>query len=115
MLFTQGGLHAALHASSRIHFRSVGENGKAAAGSRGDDAANVRRARWKLVTYWYTFGEYDVMLITQLPDNATAAGASIAATASGMIKALKTTPLMSSQEAMDAMRKAGKAGYQPPK
>lgn len=47
----------------------------------------------KLVTYWFCFGEYDIVLISEMPDNATAAAACIASTASGALKNLKTTAL----------------------
>ena len=30
------------------------------------------------------------------------------------IKAIKTTPLLTTEEGMEAMRKAGAAGYRPP-
>jgi hypothetical protein len=49
-----------------------------------------------------------------MPDNVSAAGVSIAAAAGGAVKAIKTTPLMTVQESMEAMRKAGQAGYRPP-
>jgi uncharacterized protein with GYD domain len=69
----------------------------------------------KLVTYWFCFGEYDIVLISEMPDNATAAAACIASTASGALKNLKTTALISVEESMEAMRKAGSAGYQSPR
>lgn len=63
---------------------------------------------------YYAFGEYDVVAIIQFPDSVSAAAFSLAASAGGAIKALKTTPLMSIDEGMEAMRKAGAAGYRPP-
>ena len=68
----------------------------------------------KLVTYWFCFGEYDAVLITELPDNVTAAAACIASAQAGTLKALKTTPLISVEESMQAMKKAGTAGFRPP-
>jgi len=68
----------------------------------------------KLISYYFAFGEYDSVVIAELPDNATAYAASIAAAAGGAIKAIKTTPLMTAEEGMEAMRKAGQAGYRPP-
>jgi uncharacterized protein with GYD domain len=61
-----------------------------------------------------SFGEYDVVAICQLPDNVSAAAFSIATAAGGAVKAFKTTPLMSMTDAVKAMKKAGKASYQPP-
>lgn len=63
---------------------------------------------------WYAFGEYDIVAVVQAPDNVSAAAFSIAASAGGAVKAIKTTPLMTMEEGVEAMRKAGAAGYRPP-
>ncbi len=63
---------------------------------------------------YISFGEYDVMAVLDMPDNVTAAAFSIAASAGGAIRAAKTTPLMTMEEGIAAMRKAGTAGYRPP-
>jgi uncharacterized protein with GYD domain len=68
----------------------------------------------KLISFYNSFGEYDAVVITEMPDNASAAAVSISAAAGGAVKALKTTPLMTVQEGMEAMRKAAQAGYRPP-
>jgi uncharacterized protein with GYD domain len=75
----------------------------------------IERMGGKLEGYWVAFGDYDSVLIAQVPDNVSAAALSLAATAGGAVKAIKTTPLMTMDEAMQAMRKAADAGYQPPK
>ena len=62
----------------------------------------------------YTFGDYDVMGIARFPDNPSAAAFSLAASAGGAVKAIKTTPLMTADEAVEAMKKASDFGYQPP-
>lgn len=49
-----------------------------------------------------------------MPDNVSAAAFSIAASAGGSVKAFKTMPLMSTADAVEAMRKAGGAAYAPP-
>jgi len=54
------------------------------------------------------------MLIVEGMDNVTAAALSVGATAGGAIKSIKTTPLMTVEEGMEAMRKAAAAGYRPP-
>jgi uncharacterized protein with GYD domain len=64
--------------------------------------------------YWIGFGEYDSVVIVQAPDNVSAAALALAAAAGGALKAIKTTPLMTMEEGMDAMRKAAEAGYRPP-
>lgn len=64
---------------------------------------------------WLAFGDYDVILICQLPDNVSAAAFAMAGSAGGALKAVKTTPLMTIDEAMEAMRAAAAAEYRPPR
>ncbi len=64
---------------------------------------------------WLSFGEYDITVICQLPNNVSAAAFSMAASAGGAVKTVKTTPLMSIDESMEAMRKAAGVGYSPPR
>jgi len=68
----------------------------------------------KLQSFYLSFGEYDVVLIAEMPDNVSAAAVSIAAAAGGGVKGIKTTPLMTTQEGKEAMRKATQAGYRAP-
>lgn len=58
---------------------------------------------------WLAFGEYDAVLICQLPDHASAAALAMAASAEGAVKAIKTTPLMTVEESLDALMKAAGA------
>jgi uncharacterized protein with GYD domain len=60
---------------------------------------------------FFAFGEYDVVVITEMPDNVSAAAIAIAFAAGGSIKSEKTTPLMTSAEALEAIKKAGTTGY----
>lgn len=60
---------------------------------------------------WFAFGEYDAVLIAELPDNVAASAIAIAFAAGGACKSVKTTPLMSSAEAIEALKKASRAGY----
>ncbi len=68
----------------------------------------------KLISYYFAFGDYDAVVLAELPDNGAAAAAAIAVAAGGAIKAVKTTPLFSAQEGVEAMRKAGQVNYRPP-
>lgn len=63
---------------------------------------------------YFTFGEYDIVAITQFPDNRAAAALSMAAASSGSVKNLKTTPLMTIEEGVEAMGQAGGSGYSAP-
>ena len=74
----------------------------------------VQKLGGTLETAYYTFGDYDIIGIAQFPDNQSAAAFSLAASAGGAVKAVRTTPLMTIEEGQDAMRKAAGAGYRPP-
>ncbi len=63
---------------------------------------------------WTAFGEYDVVAILQMPDNVSVAAFSMAVSAGGAVKSIKTTPLMSMEEGVEAMKKASGLGYQAP-
>ena len=63
---------------------------------------------------YFAFGEYDIVGILEMPGNADAAAFAMAAAAGGAIKSIKTTPLMTVEEGIDAMKKAARAGYVPP-
>jgi uncharacterized protein with GYD domain len=60
------------------------------------------------------FGDYDVILLTEAPDNVRAAAISLAVTAGGAVGHIKTTPLMTWDEGVEAMRAAGGSSYRPP-
>ena len=55
-----------------------------------------------------------LIVIVEVPDHVSAAALSLAANAGGTLKAVRTTPLMTIEEGMEALRKAGGAGYRPP-
>ncbi len=68
----------------------------------------------RLESFDFVLGEDDVVFIADFPDNVSAAAFSMAATATGAISAFKTSPLLSPDEAMEAMKRAGRAGYRAP-
>ena len=74
----------------------------------------IEKLGGKLVSFYNSFGEHDVLVIVQVPDNVSAAALSLAAVAGGAMKGIKTTPLMTAEEGMEAMRKAAVAGYRAP-
>jgi uncharacterized protein with GYD domain len=82
-----------------------------------DRVAAVRKAVEKLGgkvgSFWMTFGDYDLVGILEMPDNASAAAFAMAVAAGGACKNVKTTPLLSIQEGLEAMKKAGNSGYKP--
>jgi uncharacterized protein with GYD domain len=74
----------------------------------------VERLGGKLLSMYMAFGEYDVVGTAEMPDSVSAAAFSLALSASGALRAVKTTPLITMQESIEAFRKAGQAGYRPP-
>lgn len=75
----------------------------------------VEKLGGRVISGWFSFGEYDVVLVSELPDNVSAAAFAIAAAAGGALKANKTTPLLSPEEMLQMFHRAGKTGYRPPK
>jgi uncharacterized protein with GYD domain len=65
-------------------------------------------------TAYFAFGESDLILIVELPDNVSAAALSMAASASGGIRRHRTTPLLTMAESLRAMEKASGIKYRPP-
>ena len=84
-----------------------------------DRAAAIRpvieKLGGKLHGMWLTFGDYDLLAIVEMPDAMTAASFSMAVGASGAMSSYRTTPLLTMDEAVAAMKKAGTVGYQAPK
>ena len=76
--------------------------------------AVVDRLGGKVDAFYVAFGEYDIVGIVDFPDNVSEAAFSIAVAGGGALKALRTTPLMSIEDALEAKKRAGTAGYQPP-
>jgi uncharacterized protein with GYD domain len=62
---------------------------------------------------WLSFGDHDVVIVVDLPDNTSAAALALAVGGGGACKAVKTTPLLSIEEGMAAMKKAGRSSYKP--
>jgi uncharacterized protein with GYD domain len=74
----------------------------------------IERLGGRLESAYLAFGDYDVVVIAEMPDNVSAAAFSLAASAGGGVKAVKTTPLMTVEEGIEAMKKAAGSGYRPP-
>lgn len=74
----------------------------------------VEKLGGRIVNAYFAFGDYDFVLISEFPNNVTAAALAIAAAAGGAVKSIKTTPLMEATEGLEAIRKAGTSGYRAP-
>ena len=65
----------------------------------------------KLEAMYYAFGDYDVLLICECPDHASAAAISLATSSSGLVRT-KTTVLMPVEEVDKAIAKT--VSFRPP-
>jgi uncharacterized protein with GYD domain len=74
----------------------------------------IERLGGYIESAYYAFGDYDVVLIIEMPDGVSAAAFSLAVSAGGAVKAIRTTPLLTIEEGIEAMKKAAGAGYRPP-
>jgi uncharacterized protein with GYD domain len=69
----------------------------------------------KLLAGGFSFGEYDVNVVYEAPDDVSAAAVALAVAAGGALKSAKTTKLLSGAEWVEALRKAASVGaaYRP--
>ena len=74
----------------------------------------IERLGGKMVSWYYALGDYDVVVLAELPSDIAAAAASMAIAAGKAVKAIKTTQLLNPEEGFDALLLAQGAGYQPP-
>jgi uncharacterized protein with GYD domain len=58
-----------------------------------------------LVVAGFPFGEYDVVVVYEAPDDMTAASVAMAVAAAGEVRSGKTTRLLSGQEWLESLRK----------
>ena len=68
----------------------------------------------RLEGFWYCFGEQDGYALIDMPDAVSAAAASVAVTATGSFRLLETTVLISADDMMAAVDRAGEFGYVKP-
>ena len=68
----------------------------------------------RLHGFWYAFGEHDGYTLWEAPDNVSMAAVALAIAGGGALSSLETTVLLSVDETIDALRKAGEVQYRPP-
>ena len=68
----------------------------------------------KLHGFWYAFGTHDGYTLWEAPDNVSMAAVAVALGAGGAISALETTVLLTVDETLEALGRAGQVGYRPP-
>ena len=57
----------------------------------------------RVESHYYTFGDYDVIVIVEMPDNVTMAALSMAVGASGAVTKFSTTALIPISEGVEAV------------
>jgi uncharacterized protein with GYD domain len=74
-----------------------------------DPAEAIRQALTELgatiVVAGFPFGEYDVLVVYEAPDDMTAASVAMAVAAEGEVKSAKTTRLLTGEEWLESLRK----------
>ena len=82
-----------------------------ASGRKAAVAKAVEAVGGKLEAVYYAFGEDDVIVIFDLPDNVTAAAIALTVAGSGLVQ-IRTTPLLTVEEVDEALKK--KVSYRAP-
>jgi uncharacterized protein with GYD domain len=68
----------------------------------------------KLHGFWYAFGAYEGYCIWEAPNNVSMAAVGFAITGGGALSKSETTPLLTVEETLEALKLAQKVGYQAP-
>src|SRR4026208_1214058 len=68
----------------------------------------------KLHGFWYAFGTHDGYNLWEAPDNVSMAAVAVAISGGGALSSFETTVLLTVDETIEALRKAGEVQYRPP-
>jgi uncharacterized protein with GYD domain len=68
----------------------------------------------KLHGFWYAFGTHDGYNLWEAPDNVSMAAVAVAVSGGGALSSFETTVLLTVDETIDALRKAGQIQYRAP-
>lgn len=68
----------------------------------------------KLHGFWYAFGEHDAYSVWEAPDNVSMAATALAITAGGALSSMETVVLLTVEETLAALKKAGSIKYRKP-
>src|SRR5919112_6639915 len=68
----------------------------------------------KLHGFWYALGEHDGYNLWEAPDNVSIAAVALAITGGGALSSFHTAVLLTVDETIDALRKAGQVQYRAP-
>ena len=76
--------------------------------------AYIESVGGKLHGFWYAFGTYDGYNLWEAHDNVSMAAVALAIAGGGALSAFETTVLLTVDETIDALRKAGTIAYRTP-
>jgi uncharacterized protein with GYD domain len=68
----------------------------------------------KLHGFWYAFGEYDGYNLWEAPDNVSMAAVALAISGGGALSKFETTPLLTVEETMEALKRTQTVTYRKP-
>jgi uncharacterized protein with GYD domain len=68
----------------------------------------------KLHGFWYAFGTFDGYNLWEAPDSVSMAAVVIAISGGGALSKCETTPLLTVEETLDALRRVQQVGYRTP-
>jgi uncharacterized protein with GYD domain len=74
---------------------------------------SVEKLGGSLTGIWLSFGDQDVVCIVEMPNNISAAALALAVASGGSVRSTKTTPLLTAEEGLAALKKASGTGYKP--
>jgi uncharacterized protein with GYD domain len=77
-------------------------------------ASYIESVGGKLHGFWYAFGERDGYNLWEAPDNVSMAAVALAIGGGGALSSIETTVLLTVEETMEALHKAGQVQYRPP-
>jgi uncharacterized protein with GYD domain len=64
--------------------------------------------------FWYAFGSHDGYTLWEAPDDVSMAAVALAIGSGGALSSFETTVLLTVDETMDALRRAGEVHYRAP-
>jgi uncharacterized protein with GYD domain len=76
--------------------------------------AYIESVGGKLHGFWYAFGSHDGYNLWEAPDNVSMAAVALAIAGGGALSSFETTVLLTVDEMLEALGKAGQVQYRPP-
>ena len=76
--------------------------------------AYIESVGGKLHGFWYAFGDHDGYNLWEAPDNVSMAAVVVAIGGGGALSSFETTVLLTVEETLAALEKAGSIKYTPP-